>query len=88
MTGLVKIEKGMGNLVKIKILPKSIYYLHGKTQNLHKQNDILVPPLQHANQKIVYIYNILYPDELRIFIVLVVDLQLPCRAHSMRLLAP
>nr|QZJ47902.1 RNA polymerase beta'' subunit [Sphagnum palustre] len=44
VTGLVKIEKGMGNRVKIKILPGSIYYPRGETQNLYKQNGILVPP--------------------------------------------
>nr|AND47856.1 beta'' subunit of RNA polymerase [Sphagnum strictum] len=44
VTGLVKIEKGMGNRVKIKILPGSIYYPRGETQNLYKQDGILVPP--------------------------------------------
>jgi hypothetical protein len=36
MTRLVKIEKVMGNCVKIKIFPRSIYYPHGETQNLYK----------------------------------------------------
>ncbi|KAH8972637.1 hypothetical protein BDL97_01G001100 [Sphagnum fallax] len=31
MTGLVKIEKGMGNRIKIEILPRSIYYPRGET---------------------------------------------------------
>jgi hypothetical protein len=35
MTKLVNIEKGIGNRVKIKIFPGSIYYLHGETQNLY-----------------------------------------------------
>jgi hypothetical protein len=43
VTGLVKIEKGMGNRIKIKILPGSIYYPHGETYNLYKQDGILVP---------------------------------------------
>jgi len=43
MIRLVKIKKGMGNRVKIKIFPGSIYYLHGETQNLYKQDGILVP---------------------------------------------
>jgi hypothetical protein len=43
VTGLVKIEKGMGNRVKIKILPRSIYYPHGETENPYKQDGILVP---------------------------------------------
>jgi hypothetical protein len=42
--GLVKMERGMGNHVKIKILPGSVYYLHGETHNLYKQDGILVPP--------------------------------------------
>jgi hypothetical protein len=40
MTRLVKIEKGMGNHVKIKIFLGSIYYPHGETQNLFKQNGL------------------------------------------------
>ncbi len=31
VTRLVKIEKGMGNRIKIKILPRSIYYPRGET---------------------------------------------------------
>jgi hypothetical protein len=44
MIRLVKIKKGMGNHVKIKIFLGSIYYLHRETQNLYKQDGILVPP--------------------------------------------
>jgi hypothetical protein len=44
VTGLVKIEKGMGDRVKIKILLGSIYYPRGEIQNVYKQNGILVPP--------------------------------------------
>jgi len=44
MIRLIKIKKGMSNRVKIKIFPRSIYYLHGETQNLYKQDGILVPP--------------------------------------------
>jgi hypothetical protein len=43
MIKLVKIEKGMGNGVKIKIFLGSIYNLHGETQNLYEQDGILVP---------------------------------------------
>jgi len=34
----------MGNRVKIKILPGNIYYPRGETQNLYKQDGMLVSP--------------------------------------------
>jgi hypothetical protein len=38
----------MGNRVKIKILPGSIYYPCGGMLNLYKQDGILVPPINKS----------------------------------------
>nr|AND48510.1 beta'' subunit of RNA polymerase [Flatbergium sericeum] len=74
VTGLVKIEKGMGNRVKIKILPGSIYYPGGETQNLYKQDGILVPPgnkifgeFQFKNW--IYLQWVVVPKEKSFFLV-------------------
>nr|AND48347.1 beta'' subunit of RNA polymerase [Eosphagnum rigescens] len=74
VTGLVKIEKGVGNRVKIKILPGSIYYPGGETQNFDKQDGLLVSPgnpifgeFQFKNW--IYLQWVVVPKEKSFFLV-------------------
>jgi hypothetical protein len=53
VTGLVNTEKGMGNRIKIKILPESIYYPRGETQNLYKTPRKWKIPTKALSRKLV-----------------------------------